>query len=298
MITIKNNFLTAELLDPVGDFEKTGSRYCVGGYVWQIYDKIGRSLLSGPKFPDNFPPVFDGQGMPEAFEIPLGGGDCAVGENVCVIGVGLVEKSSDVEPFHPRNNPNVVLYCGWDVERGDDFVVMTTQQIFEDKSIILRREVRLVDSCIKSISTINNVGDTDVRIRHFAHPFFPLNKKFSCGKIDLIKNNTLSYQDKNIKLSDNAGYEIDDGGVIFMKRDYPWERGLFQLIDVPNEKLQFTVAHPIADNIVMQTNFNVVRCPIWANANTFSFEPFFDCVAGIGKNISWGIEYLFSPTKN
>lgn len=287
MITIKNNLLTAELLDPVADFDKTGSRYCVGGYVWQIYDKSGNALLSGPKFPDKFPPVFDGQGMPEAFEIPLGGGDCAVGENVCVIGVGLVEKSSDVEPFHPRNNPNVVEPCGWDVECGDDFVVMTTRQDFENKSIQLRREVRLIDSCIKSITCINNVGDTEIHIRHFAHPFFPLNKNLSCGKIESSDKNSV------VKLSDNAGYEIDDDGMIYMKQNYPWERGLFQLIDIPNDKLVFKIPHPITEKITMKTDFPVVRCPIWANLNTFSFEPFMDCVVNVGENISWGIEYCF-----
>ena len=85
MIHINSNNLSVSLLDPGKNSDKLGSRYCTGGYIWQVKDTAGRSLLSGPLFPSETPPVFDGQGMPEVFEIPLGGDNEPAGAEVCVI---------------------------------------------------------------------------------------------------------------------------------------------------------------------------------------------------------------------
>ena len=60
MLTLAGDGLTLELLDPIADARKLGSRYCSGGYVWQVSDARHGPLLSGPRFPDAEPPVFDG----------------------------------------------------------------------------------------------------------------------------------------------------------------------------------------------------------------------------------------------
>ena len=66
MYTIQNQNLAITLLDPVADQERFGTRYCTGGYIFQVDDgKVG-PLLSGPTYPDSFN-VFDGQGIPDAF---------------------------------------------------------------------------------------------------------------------------------------------------------------------------------------------------------------------------------------
>jgi hypothetical protein len=283
MIRLRSNTLALDLLDPrdAEDRTRLGSRYCAGGYIWQAYDAgTDRPLLSGPRYPSENPPVFDGQGIPDMFDIPLGGEDCAIGGQVCVIGVGLVEKSSGIVPFHPRNNPRVTQFCPWNVDAGDDRAVMTTAQSIGGRSITLRREVRLEGSgnTVASLNTVVNTGKETVDLRWFAHPFFPINNDFACGKISPM-----------VSMPDNAGYEINGDGEIRMKPGYLWEKGLFHVLYVPSAKLLFTVPHPIVGSVSLKTDYDVARCAIWGNSRTFSFEPFTQRAIAPGEEASWGI---------
>ena len=281
MIRIQSDVLSLDLLDPRdgGDLNKLGSRYCAGGYIWQIYDEYtGQPLLSGPCYPSAAPPVFDGQGMPDMFDIPLGGADGPIGSKVCVIGVGDVEKSSGILPFHPRNNPRVTRFCLWDVEVGDDWAVMNAAQRFGDRMITLRREVRLEDSRVASVNTIVNHGYETIDLRWFAHPFFPINNDFSCGKVSPM-----------VSMPENAGYEINGDSEICMKPGYLWEKGLFQVLYVPLTKLQFIIPHHVVGSVSLTTDYDVVRCALWGNSRTFSFEPFTQRAVEPDEEYSWGI---------
>jgi hypothetical protein len=281
MIHLHSNTLTLDILDPRDpqDQSKFGSRYCTGGYIRQAYDaKTNTPLLSGPHYPSENPPVFDGQGMPDMFDIPLGGDDGPIGGQVCVIGVGMVEKSSGIVPFHPRNNPRVTRFCPWDVDVGDDWTVMTAAQRFGDRSITLRREVRLEDSRVASVNTVVNTGGETIDLRWFAHPFFPINNDFSCGKVSPM-----------VSMPENAGYEINGDAEIRMKPSYLWEKGLFQVLYVPLTKLQFIVPHPVVGSVSLKTDYDVVRCAIWGNSRTFSFEPFTQRAVAPDEEASWGV---------
>jgi len=275
MITIKNELLSVSIRDPHEDLEQLGSRYCHGGYIWQVYDAASRPLLSGPRYPNPAPPPFDGQGMPEAFKIP--------------------------ELTQP---------CRWEIDRGGDYVIMTTTQ----ESMTLRREVRVDGNCVKSTTTVKNISDKEITIRWFAHPFFPINSdltddgtnltsanvKMENGKANLTSANVKSGNNlacgkisPSVILPESAGYYIDDDGMIRMKPDYPWEKGLFQPLDVPPEKLTITIPHPLVEQVILSTDYDVVFCPIWANANTFSFEPFTQRAIKSREEVSWAISYMF-----
>ena len=282
MIHINSDSLSVSLLHPHEDRDKTGSRYCTGCYIWQVRDANGHCLLSGPHFPSENPPPFDGQGMPEVFEALLGGDEEPVGAEVCVIGVGMVKRTSHIEPFHPRNNPHVAEPCSWDIEQAAGCVVMTTEQSYKEKSIKLIREARVDGKRIESISRVQNTGGRDVTLRWFSHPFFPLNSDFECGKIS-----------PDAILQKNPGYYMGTGGKIFMTEYFPWRRGLFQLVEVPNVKLNFSIPHPIAGTIKMQTSYSVIRCALWANPNTFSFEPFMQRVLNPEETFEWQVTIEF-----
>jgi hypothetical protein len=213
------------------------------------------------------------------FELPLGGEEGAVGSEVCVLGVGFVEKSSDIKPFHPRNNPGVTRFCEWEIDTGENWVVMAASQRFGDKSVKLRREVRLDGGRIMSVNTVVNTGGVTVDLSWFAHPFFPVNKGLTCGKVI-----------PSVSMPDNAGYEFDGGGAIRMKQGYPWEKGLFQVLDTPSAKLRFVIPHPVAGEISMETDYDVARCAVWGNSRAFSFEPFMRRAVGPGEEASWGVE--------
>ena len=108
VLAFESDGLTVTLLDPEASVARLGSRYCSGGYVWQVTDARHGELFSGPCFPNPEPPPFDGQGLPEVFETALGADTAEVGDDVWVIGVGRVRRESPVEPFHVRDNPTVV----------------------------------------------------------------------------------------------------------------------------------------------------------------------------------------------
>src|SRR3954463_13649811 len=113
MFHLENAGLRVSVLDPVADRPRMGTRYCMGGYIWQVRDGSKGDLFSGPQFPNPEPPVFDGQGLPEVFEIALGASTAKVGEDVWVIGVGRVKRESAVRPFHVRNNPTLLEAATW-----------------------------------------------------------------------------------------------------------------------------------------------------------------------------------------
>jgi hypothetical protein len=196
-----------------------------------------------------------------------------------VIGVGLVKKTSAIEPFHPRNNPYVTRFCTWDVDAGDNRVVMTTSQSFGERAITLRREVRLDGNRVESVNTVTNTGNAGIGLRWFAHPFLPPNSDLTCGKIH-----------PSAILPESAGYEMRDDGMICMKPNYPWEKGLFQTLDVPPANLDFAVPHPIVNSIRVKTDYEAARCALWGNSRTFSLEPFMHCTVRPAETVSWGIE--------
>ncbi len=93
MIQLSNRELTLDLLDPDSDPSRLGTRYCWGGYIWQVHDVRHGPLLTGPEWPEPKPTPFNGQGLPESFRfrtrderaltwngregVHLGGGSCA-----------------------------------------------------------------------------------------------------------------------------------------------------------------------------------------------------------------------------
>jgi outer membrane immunogenic protein len=69
MLTLTVNSLAVELLNPAdtGDRARLGTRYCWGGYIWQVHDQQAGPLLTGPEWPHPTPTPFNGQGLPESF---------------------------------------------------------------------------------------------------------------------------------------------------------------------------------------------------------------------------------------
>jgi len=282
MLTLIGSGLTATILDPVRDASKLGSRYCAGGYVWQVTDAAHGTLLSGPCFPDPEPPPFDGQGLPEVFQIALGQDTAQVGDDVWVLGVGRVRRESPTRPFHVRDNPTVVERAVWSVEPSENSVVMRSHEAFAGFELELVRNVVLEGRALTSATTLRNLGRRDIPVRWFAHPFFPW-PKAECFRLSLETD-----------LPENPGFFVNAEGFVERRSEHVWERGCYV---VPRTalggELAVTQKHPALGNVHVSCRFPLAWLALWGNNRTVSFEPFHATVLAPGAESAWAIDYRF-----
>ena len=282
MYSLKNNGLEVQILDPSIDRKLLGSRYCTGGYIFQINDKKKGALLSGPQFPNPNFDVFHGQCAPEVFTTVLNE-NAAIGQEVLAPGIGLVEKTSSNIPFSVRDNPIVKEFCSWDIERDDQSISMNTLHKFRNWKLIINRQVTLIDKIISSNTTVENRGQNPVSIRWFAHPFFPL----PINSICCIFSTPFS-------ISTNEGYFVNNQGFIEMKPEYDWKKGLFQkIVCSPSEKFSAIQCHPKIGRISIECDYIPASLAIWGNDKTFSIEPFHETTIEVNDKRTWSIRYCF-----
>ncbi len=284
MYLLENGELSVSILDPQLDLARCGSRYCVGGYIYQIDDKTRGPLLAGPQYPKPYPDVFDGQGAPDMFATPLGDSEAPLGGEVGIIGVGRVRRSSPIEPFSVRHNPEVIEFLVWTVEVQPNAIVMRTEQQFGAWSYRLARHVTLNGRSLDSRTEIESLGEASLPIRWFPHPFYPPTLDGRLCRFSIP-----------VTLSENPGYFMDNDGWICQRPDYDWTRGCFLAVDFTREgnALAVTQSHPLLGEVGAQTDYAPVYLPIWGNRNTFSFEPYYAAELSRGESASWGIQYHF-----
>ncbi|HEX6277750.1 MAG TPA: hypothetical protein VFZ53_32130 [Polyangiaceae bacterium] len=282
MFSLEENGLCASLLDPATDTGRLGSRYCSGGYVWQVTDARHGPLLSGPCFPAPEPPPFDGQGLPEVFEIALGQDSACVGDDVWVIGVGRVRRESAVRPFHVRDNPTVVERAAWSIERSRNAVTMRSSERFSGYALELVREISLRDRTLVSTTRLANTGMRTLPVRWFAHPFLPW-ADGECFRLSL-----------ETELPENPGFVLNDAGSVMRRAGHAWSRGCYV---VPRTalggELEVTARHPVAGDVRARCHFPLAWLALWGNDRTVSFEPFHATVLAQGAESRWAIEYTF-----
>jgi hypothetical protein len=286
MYNLDSAGIRVSILDPVADRKHIGSRYCAGGYIWQVSDNAKGLLFAGPQFPDPEPRPFDGQGLPEAFEIPLGAADAKVGDAVWVIGVGTVKRTSPVKPFHVRENSTILDLAPWKVVQAGAMLTMTSRQSFRDWDLNLERRIVLKGRTLVSTTVVKNQGKADAPIRWFAHPFFP-HAGFACGKLS-VECAFPTY------VPVAGGFRFNAEGAIERDPAYDWKAGCYQLLNLPfGAPLEIRQKHPALGEVKIECRFPVAWMPLWANQNTLSFEPYYHTVLHPGNQTQWSIQYGF-----
>jgi len=284
MIKLQNDFLSIDILHPEQDSHLTGSRYCHGCSIWQIYNAQSQPLLSGPQYPSESPDTFDGQGMPEVFETALGSYPSSIGDNVLVVGVGEVMRSGENELFHTRWNPYIQKKCTWDIIVSKDHIQMSTLHSFRGYNLSLIKQLRLTNKTVLSATLLINHGPNPVSLKWFAHPFFPHNSDLSCCKLSLP-----------VKIPDNPGFTTGEDSFIYMNNSFNWKNGCYRSLGIPwHLPLNILVNHPLEKHILIACRFAPTWLPIWANANTFSIEPSLARIIFPGSSANWEIEYCFN----
>lgn len=236
-------------------------------------------LFSGPSFP-NEASVFDGQGIPDVFETAIGSSVSKVGECVHVIGVGDVLRTSSILPFHVRWNPTVILPCEWNIVRTSDFVEMSTSAQFKSHRYTLTKRVKLDNAGFTITASLHNTGTVPIPVRWFVHPFFPL-----------IDGTVFCELSLPLKIPDNPGFEYT-GKRITMVKTFDWQSGCYRTLCVPwDNPVSISVKHPKVNCISLRTSYGLSWLPVWANANTFSIEPFFSRLLIPGESAEWDIVF-------
>lgn len=270
MIRLSNRVLDVEILDPRGDRDRFGTRYCTGGYIFQITDAVHGPLLSGPTYPDSFN-WFDGQGIPDAFNLGPLHSSRTLGEAL-IIGIGICDL----------NAKRVCEYCDWQVTSGADQLTFVTTQRYESFEFELARTVSLSGRTVRSHTSLDNTGRAPVPIRWFPHPFYPQ-----------PADDELLWLNAPLRWRDAAGYTQLPSGFI-ARTGWPWTEGHYLPLDhAATAPLVLFQRHPQLGLVSAACSYVPDFFPIWGNRITFSWEPFFERTVAAGQHLSWWIDYTF-----
>jgi len=272
MFSLKNSQLDVAILDPKADAARFATRYCTGGYIFQIEDAKHGPLLTGPTYPDSFN-WFDGQGIPDAFNLaPLKASESEpIG---LILGIGLcdLQKNIITEP------------CHWEIEAKDNQIRFSTRHSFHDWAVDLERTVTLIQRTVRSDTRVVNTGRRFLPISWFPHPFYP---QLPEGIDELIK---LSVP---VTFPENNGYQRSENGFI-CRKGWPWGGGHYQPLE-PQAigSLVVQQRHPALGMVSATCSYTPTFFPIWGNQNTFSWEPFYERTLAPDQIASWRIDYDF-----
>jgi hypothetical protein len=269
MLTLQNQQLEVQLLDPIADQNRFGTRYCTGGYIFQIIDALHGPVLTGPTYPESFN-VFDGQGIPDAFNLgPLRG----AGDEALILGTGLCDLAANV----------VKEFCRWEIERSAASVRFVTLQQYGDWRVALTRTITLAGRTVRSHTSLHNSGRAPVPMRWFPHPFYPQ-----------TTDDELCWFNTQVDFpADDAGYARADSGFI-RRRNGPWNTGYYlPLSHAATAPLTVLQRHPTLGLVAGSCSYTPDFFPIWGNPQTFSWEPFLERTVASGQLLEWHIDYHF-----
>ena len=271
MIELNSKNLSTTLLDPIEDRNRFGSRYCTGGYIFQITDAKQGPLLSGPTYPNSFN-WFDGQGIPDSFfHNPLRAAGNLESEAL-VIGIGMCDLSAG----------SVTTHSDWEVETSANRAIFRTNQTLGPYRLDLERIVALTGRTVRSSTSISNTGDAPIPLRWFPHPFFPQPADDELCKLNF-----------DVEMPSNEGFEFAESGYI-RRKNWPWEEGYYQPLDHRARTNPVILQrHPKVGIVTGSCGYVPSLFPIWGNRITFSWEPFLEVTIAENQSYRWHIDYDF-----
>jgi hypothetical protein len=272
LFQLGNDEISLTLLDPVADASRLGVRYVSGCYVYQIEDARLGHLFSGPVYPSDPPPVFDGQGIPEAFRLTL---DPVEGQGI------IFGNSTIIDDGSRGRDKEVVERCRWRTDHEEVRLLMSTTQHFGDASLNLHREICLAGREITSSTRVQNTGSVPLPLMWYAHPFFPWPADGVCCRFSC-----------DVSLPQNPGFRVNDDGFIERLTEHDWSKGQFIQIDgVQGQSLHAVMRHPTRGEMTVDGDFAMSQMPIWGNVCTVSFEPYLEQTVAPNTELAWSLIY-------
>ena len=276
MYEISSDDLNVLLLDPVADEKRFGTRYCTGGYVFQIVDRhTGTELLTGPTFPDEFHPVH-GQGIPDTFNHrPL---YLRRENSFLILGIGMCDLRED----------RIVSLCDWTVaEKSNSSIVFTTRHEFNEYSLQITRNVNVKGRTVESHTRVENRGTTYVPLSWYPHPFFPPRE-----------DNLLFSVPPSAYMDLPTGYFAVSDGMVRRNPGVGQDRSFQPLVVGSEQNLAAVIHTGLGYECRMSTDYHSHFAPIWANEKTCSIEPYYDDTVFPGRSLSWTVRYAFEFEAN
>ena len=281
MFQLTNAELRVDLVDPTSERHLLGTRFCTGGYIWQVSDPRAGALLTGPQWPNPTPSPFDGQGFPESFRHRTRDGRPLTWHGLQGVALGIGElatqASGDVTLVHP---------CEWFVTRATDRMTFETRQSVAGFDYSLVRSVILSGRTITSDTRLTNNGDAPLLLEWFAHPFFALTNGFPKAEVP-----------SGTTMKDNPGFSLA-GTTLQQKRRFEHHQdGHMDFIQLPpSAGAIFRLGHPTLTEIRFSTSFAPSECVIWGNDVTFSIEPYQTLILQPAETREWNLRYDFGET--
>ncbi len=281
MLHVANAQLRLDLLDPVADRARLGTRYCWGGYVWQVWDLAGPSplpLVRGPEWPAEYPVPFNGQGLPESFRhrtlagVPL----TWRGEEGLGVGIGSLRLAAD-------RSAEVVAPCAWEIAPGPDRVVFRTSHAAAGYVCAVERTLKLAGRTLTSHTALSNLGPTRLALEWFAHPFFAVPP---AGADAALPAGTT--------IPENPGFALAGDRLRERRRFSGPNDGHMDYLRLPaGAPLVAALAQPDRGPVAFRTSFAPDRCIVWGNDRTFSLEPYLVLDLAPGETRTWSLHYDF-----
>jgi hypothetical protein len=268
MYTLADDSLSVSILDPLADRQHLWTRYCHGGYIYQVTDARHGPLLSGPQYPGPHS-AFDGQGIPDAFNLsPLTERGKASSEAL-LIGIGRCDLGTD----------QVLEYADWDVQPEAHTLNFRARQSFAGYGLLLERSIHLRRRTVRSATRLANTGQAPIPVVWFPHPFYPLPPTEELCRFNI-----------DVSMPDNPGYVVAANGWIHRAGPPGHYQPLHHHAHTPLTVLQ---RHPVVGLAAGTCSYAPAFFPIWGNANTFSWEPFLERTVAAGHSLEWWIDYDF-----
>ncbi|MDD7986777.1 hypothetical protein PQO01_17645 [Lentisphaera marina] len=282
MITLANQNFTVEILDPSSDHELLGARYCRGGQIFQVKDREGRDLFSGPTYPEAYN-AFDSQGLPDAFNSYPNFSNAQLGDEIFVIGVGRVKYNKAIETFFACDNREVAKAVQWKVTQEGQKLTFKCDDSYQGFAYHLEKILELKENSIEQKFNLLNTGEHELPVSWFAHPFFFHRDDLVFGDLPVEQNsNPLYFRNERNEITIRIPQNFDE------VRDQTFVMG--QAIQ-NEENLHVPVKHKLLDDFSIDCHFSVAQFPLWYNEKTISPEPFLIQDLAVSEKLNWAINY-------
>lgn len=286
MLRLANAELSVDLLDPAEPNESAlqGSRFCHGGYIWQVTDAHCGPLLAGPEWPKAQPLPFNGQGLPESFRHAEFGTSRSL---TLRDGRGWIIGIGEVIPG-PDGKPAVTTPCSWHITATPDVLEFCTAQSGDGYATQLTRHVALAGRTLVSSTHLTNTGERALPLHWFAHPFFALTDGLITCDLPA-----------GYGIVENPGFTLDARNRLSFKRRFIGQLdNHFEPLQIPpRQPLHVRLSHPQLAEVTFAADFTPDFCPVWGNGNTWSIEPYLVTQLAPGATRTWTLRYEFGPAK-